>query len=177
MPTDALTCLILAGGQSSRMGTDKAALMLDGSSFLDRAISLAHDVGATTVHILGRADHPLGIRDEEQFAGPARAIANWIDRPRETNRILVLPIDMPLLRPEHLAPLLSAESGAYFDDLYLPFTARLQERLDFEGSRMTSLLSALGAKKLPVPRIWKDTFVNVNDARSYEIARKRLPSG
>ena len=177
MPTDALTCLILAGGQSSRMGTDKASLMLDGSSFLDRTIALANGAGATTVHILGRPDHPLGVMDEEQFAGPARAIANWIDHTAETNRILVLPVDMPLLQPEHLAPLLSTEPGAYFDDLYLPFTVQPPGRLDFEGRRMTSLLSALGAKRLSIPRIWEDAFINVNDAPSFEIARKRLRSG
>lgn len=50
---------ILAGGQSRRMGHDKARLMLDGASLLDQAISrLRPQVGQLVINVHAAADDP-----------------------------------------------------------------------------------------------------------------------
>ena len=52
MPNSAVTAFILAGGKSTRMGTDKAFVALDGRTLLARSLDLARSV-ATDVHVVG----------------------------------------------------------------------------------------------------------------------------
>src|SRR6201987_872656 len=54
MPTPALTAFILAGGRSTRMGTEKAFVLLDGRSLLVRALDLARSL-TSDVGIVGDA--------------------------------------------------------------------------------------------------------------------------
>jgi molybdopterin-guanine dinucleotide biosynthesis protein A len=51
-----LSAVIAAGGDSSRMGRDKAWLPLDGRPLLVRQIALARSPGPAEVFISGRAD-------------------------------------------------------------------------------------------------------------------------
>ncbi len=67
--------LVLAGGKSSRFGTDKALAMYDGMSFLDRAVSLLASLDLRPV-VVTRPDsnYPLTdcdvIHDELPGKGP-----------------------------------------------------------------------------------------------------------
>lgn len=47
--------LLLAGGKSSRMGEDKAELLLDGDSFLSCQIKKAEKLGIHKVYVSGHA--------------------------------------------------------------------------------------------------------------------------
>ena len=73
--------MILAGGNSSRMGRDKAWLRVDGQRLLDRQIALVRAVGAVEVFISGRADRDysafggLVLHDKHSAAGPGPAPA------------------------------------------------------------------------------------------------------
>ena len=53
-PSTGLTAFILAGGMSTRMGADKAFVMLDGRTLLARLLELAHSV-TSDVRIVGDA--------------------------------------------------------------------------------------------------------------------------
>lgn len=169
-----LTALIVAGGQSSRMGEDKALVDFAGTSMLDHMILLAKQAGAGRIVVLGRPDHDLGIEDTEQFVGPARAITNWLAGQPTPQRLLVLPVDMPLLSPDHLRDLSAHEPGAYFDDLYLPFVATVPADFVFDGVRMRSLLAALRLKKLAVPQEDKDRLININDPQTLKMAAEKF---
>lgn len=52
--SDQVSVFILAGGKSTRMGTDKAFIVLDGHTLLDRALDLARTV-TSSVSIVGEA--------------------------------------------------------------------------------------------------------------------------
>lgn len=109
--------MILAGGQSSRMGKDKANLSFDGKTFQEHAISLltetcqAFSLGNFEVVVSG----PRGIEDQFLLSGPLGGIhAVLSDRltHEKSHVLLVIPVDMPLLKASSLIRLLEAwESG------------------------------------------------------------------
>ncbi len=98
--------VVLAGGKSSRMGTDKALLKLDGQSMLDRTIAILTALGASQV-VVCRNEFVSGyLPDIYPSLGPLSGIHAAI---YETNLpILVVPVDMPLLDQSMLTPLLKA---------------------------------------------------------------------
>ncbi len=108
--------VVLAGGQSSRMGRDKAWLEVQGQSLLARQIQLARAVGAAEVFISGRADQdyaPLGcpvLTDNFPKAGPLAGIESALQIGRNP-LLLVIPVDMPLLTAAALEQLKQQSGG------------------------------------------------------------------
>ena len=93
-----LTAAVLAGGQSARMGWDKASLLLDGVPLLkvmtDRAASCADEV-----LVVGRAGFPglAGVRFVPDLGGPPssmRGLHAALTHARG-EFVLLLPCDMP----------------------------------------------------------------------------------
>ncbi len=105
--------LILAGGQSSRMQRDKAALLYRGKSALDRAFELAArhvshvfaSVRPTQVEDPTRAGRPL-IVDSVAGAGPIVGIRSALAAHPEA-AWLVLACDLPFLTDAALTQLLT----------------------------------------------------------------------
>lgn len=104
--------LVLAGGQSRRMGRDKAALTIDGESQLARAVALLRrhlprvfvSVRADQRDDPARAGYDL-IEDGEEGAGPAAGILAALDAfPRVS--WLVLACDLPRVDDETVEILL-----------------------------------------------------------------------
>jgi molybdopterin-guanine dinucleotide biosynthesis protein A len=122
-----LGAVILVGGASSRMGTDKASLDWGGRRAVDRVADLARAAGAHTVLAAGRdlglpfvPDPPGGGPVAGTLAGLARLAGEGFER------ALVLAVDAPTARPEDLAPLLSAaDPGAAYEGLPLPMVVTL----------------------------------------------------
>jgi len=171
-----LTTFILAGGRSSRMGQDKADIEIGGRTMLDHACDLAARVDSKHVMILGRPHHPQGVADEEPFAGPVRAISGSLAYMEKPARILVLPVDMPFLKPKQIKALLAHGGGCFFDDLYLPFTAYVTEDVSVEGDRVRDLHRALGVTSIPSDAAWGDALVNVNTPETLERVRGGWPA-
>lgn len=98
--------VVLAGGKSSRMGTDKALLAIDNLSMLDRSKALLEEVGAAKV-VVCRNEFSAGLLPDIYPAqGPLSGIHAAIF---ETELpILVIPVDMPLLESEALSLILKA---------------------------------------------------------------------
>jgi molybdopterin-guanine dinucleotide biosynthesis protein A len=104
----AVVTLVLAGGQSKRMGRDKALLELDGVPLLTRTCNLALAV-SNVVYVVGSRDYvgviPKGCDriDDRVFNGPLYAFAealNQIGDKLQTNWILLLSCDLPYLDSE-----------------------------------------------------------------------------
>lgn len=94
------SAVILAGGQSRRMGCDKAWLPLDGQPLLARQIALVRELAPADIFISGRADtdySSLGcpvLTDEFTDAGPLAGIAAGLAA-ASAPLVLVLAVDMP----------------------------------------------------------------------------------
>ena len=101
-----LTIAILAGGQSRRMGTDKAALQIGGMTLLERTARLALAVGLPVL-VVGRAQPPgwllpevLFLEDAEAGQGPVGGLATALRHAQGS--VLALACDLPLLTADAL---------------------------------------------------------------------------
>jgi molybdopterin-guanine dinucleotide biosynthesis protein A len=105
--------LVLAGGQSLRMGADKAALLIDGRTLLARSVGLLTPL-TTAVHVAirpGQAGDELRAQfnvllDAVSVPGPAGAlVAAWQHDP--VAAWLVLACDMPAMEHNALEALVA----------------------------------------------------------------------
>ena len=113
--------LLLAGGKSSRMGEDKAGLLLDGESFLSCQIKKAEKLGIREVYVSGHDAGGCVFRNEKIKSSIHIQVISDIYRERgplgglhacmkgmDTPYCLVLPVDVPQLPVKMLEDLLLA---------------------------------------------------------------------
>ena len=113
-PGGTVVAVVLAGGAGRRMdGADKAALELDGASFLDRVLRAAAGVAGRLVVVgpprpvaLERA--VIFVQEAEPGGGPVPAVAAALEATGGAGVVLVLAVDLPLLASTDLGRLLSA---------------------------------------------------------------------
>ena len=105
-----LSGVILAGGQSRRMGRDKAWIELEGQSLIARSISVLHELGIADIFISGRPGvdyssfgHPV-LLDLEPGRGPVGGIERGL-RAARSKRLLVLAVDLPRMTSAFLRKL------------------------------------------------------------------------
>jgi molybdenum cofactor guanylyltransferase len=107
-----LAAVILAGGESSRMGRDKAWVELDGRPLIRRALDTVRSSGITEIVISGRAGTDYSILgcpvllDRESGFGPLAGIERALDT-TEAPLLLVLAVDLPRMRADFLQKLAS----------------------------------------------------------------------
>ncbi|HEY3927226.1 MAG TPA: molybdenum cofactor guanylyltransferase [Candidatus Koribacter sp.] len=104
-----VTVFILAGGRSTRMGRDKALLVLEGKTLLERALETARDV-AGEVAIVGARERyaEFGVNvveDEFQQCGPLGGIHAALGA-SHTELNVILSVDTPLVSAGFLRYLL-----------------------------------------------------------------------
>jgi molybdopterin-guanine dinucleotide biosynthesis protein A len=158
---------ILAGGQSRRMGTDKAHILYLGQTFLERAQVLLRDVGCKPVLISGRPGLAHGIRDSHPGQGPAQAIFDSMRAIPETCAgALFIPVDMPLLTADDIEPLLTRQHATAWKDhplpVFIPAASTLPKRDDIRSVKY--LLSRLDMHWLDLPQGQQSRFRNFNTA-------------
>ncbi len=119
--------LVLAGGQSKRMGRDKALLTLpNGQPLYRHAIELAGQAGAGRVWLNSNSIDATGtnvLRDTVENAGPVAGIQVGLQATGATP-LLVIPVDMPGLDADLLRQLVTFGLGnacsCYFNEQCLP---------------------------------------------------------
>ena len=110
------SAVILAGGQSSRMGRDKAVLELAGEPLLARQIKLMQATGASEVFISGRTGRDYtkfgcpALIDNFPQAGPLAGIESALQKCRNP-LLLVLAVDMPQMPIAMLEELIKQSDG------------------------------------------------------------------
>lgn len=110
---DELTAFILAGGQSSRMGSNKAFLSLAGQMLIDHALRRLKPLECDIFIVGPRADfNPFGRVLEDRFtdSGPLAGIHRALER-SESSFNLITAVDMPLLTTDFLRSLVAAAKG------------------------------------------------------------------
>lgn len=185
---------ILAGGASSRMGRDKALLVLAGRTLLDRAASLIEPLtGAPTV--IGSPDrYGSGkwrvIADQIAGLGPLGGIATALRDSREPWN-LILGCDLPFVTQEWPAYLIDRALASPADAV-VPQSARgaeplcamyrqsaeplISKALSRGIRKVTDALADLNVESIP-PDEWKKfdshgrLFDNMNSPADFEAAR------
>ena len=108
-----VSAVILAGGQSSRMGRDKAWVEAAGQPLIRRALGTARAAGITDIFISGRPESDyaaLGcpvLLDRERGLGPVAGIERALDAAQEP-LLLVLAVDLPGMTPGFLGKLIES---------------------------------------------------------------------
>lgn len=112
--------VVPACGVSRRMGRDKALLPFRGGTFLSRAVDALRSGGCDRVFVVVRADRAL-IRAEAEATGarvvvnPApgdgpltslRRVLTHLEADGGADGVVWLPLDYPLVEPDHVAQLL-----------------------------------------------------------------------
>lgn len=124
----AWTGVVLAGGRSSRMGSDKALLEWQGQPLLQHMQGLLHTAGAGRVVVSG--DYPGDdiVPDRIRDIGPLGGVAS-VAEALPDGVLLLVPVDMPLLTPALLATLADADGDCVcFAEYMLPMRLRLDGR-------------------------------------------------
>jgi molybdopterin-guanine dinucleotide biosynthesis protein A len=98
--------VLLAGGRSSRMGSDKALLPWGTGTLLTHMHALLSAAGAREVIVSGDRPGLQGIPDARADTGPMGALAQLASRLQD-GAWVVVPVDMPLLSVELLQALLA----------------------------------------------------------------------
>jgi molybdopterin-guanine dinucleotide biosynthesis protein A len=155
------SAVILAGGQSSRMGRDKATVELGGQTLLARQIALARNVGATEFFVSGRVGMEYGVTtariltDRFANAGPLAGIERALAE-MSTAHLLVLAVDMPRLTAEllqKLAQVCGIECGAVpqIRSRIEPLAAFYPRRAHDLAARMLTEERSNSAQRTPGP--------------------------
>jgi ABC-type transporter Mla maintaining outer membrane lipid asymmetry ATPase subunit MlaF/molybdopterin-guanine dinucleotide biosynthesis protein A len=109
-----LTAFILAGGKSTRMGADKAFVMLDGQTLLARALELAHSV-TTDVRVVGDparfSSFAPVVEDVFPDCGPLGGIHAAL-RASATDLNVILAVDTPFVSPALLRYLITRSKNS-----------------------------------------------------------------
>jgi molybdenum cofactor guanylyltransferase len=100
-PANSISAFVLAGGQSRRMGRDKALLTVAGRPLIAHALSALRNAGLSPVIAGARSDlsrfAPI-IPDPNPDLGPLAGICAALDS-SSARYAVFLPIDLPLLPP------------------------------------------------------------------------------
>ena len=162
--------VVLAGGRSSRMGTNKAFLQYRGKPLIDHMMGLLKEAGAKEVWVGGSlAGYPC-IPDEENFKGPAMAIRHVLKslERADVSGILFVPVDMPALTPDLLREL-GRREGAYYQGwplpAFLPF-----KNISPEDKSIKGLLRTMRIPAQKIPKGHHACFINANTPEEWREA-------
>lgn len=96
--------VILAGGKSSRMGRNKADLILNNKTFLEIQIDKLRNIGFEEILVsgyMGEIDNAVNVKDEFAEKGPLGGLYSCLNF-MANSRCLVIPVDVPLIPEEDL---------------------------------------------------------------------------
>ena len=188
-----LSAVILAGGRSTRMGQDKALLMLDQQRFI---IHLAQELSGFSELMISAA-HPddysmCGLKvlaDEYQGIGPMEGVRQSLLHACE-DHVFICAVDMPFVRREmvlYLSEYISSDYDAWIFTqggrvhplcgIYSRAVLPAVRDLVAEGSwRMTKLLSRIRTKYIEIDNscFGRETLRNINTPDEYHAIRRPL---
>lgn len=176
--------IVLAGGQSSRMGQDKSQLQRNHENMLTFSQQLLRSAGIKKTVISGnqhQADN--AVADMITQAGPLGGIYSVLKQ-YQPSAVLVLPVDLPLMTSHALQQLkncgeLSQQACFYHDNylpLYLPnnslvelFFQQAFRNFSGKGPSMKGLLKQVPHQVLPVAD--QQSLFNTNTPEQWQQAQ------
>lgn len=161
--------VVLAGGRSSRMGTNKALLPYRNVPLVEYMGMLIRQAGLTDVYISGDVPGYNCINDAVRHDGPAQAMQNLLERfQSDYDRLLFVPVDMPLMQVKVLLDLMGHDGSVYYEDCPLPACLSTgAETGDYRSVR--DLLLAKRARHIDLPAAYKMSMSNINTQHDWEV--------
>jgi len=110
MAKQSFDAVLLAGGKSTRMGTDKAGVLIQGQPLWRRQLATLRALGPDEIFISGRDSGPYAgegleiLKDLSVERGPLSGLESALVRTKKPY-LVVLAIDLPAMRPDFLARL------------------------------------------------------------------------
>lgn len=183
-----LVGIVLAGGQSIRMGQNKALLNYKGKRLIDHMISILKKTKLDHVYVSGKIENTFCILDEEIYKGPGSGIYSVLKHLNQFNNnntlFLFVPIDMPLLTPNLLQALIESgqnEDAIYYSNQPLPLLIKnkdyVQKILEThinehaEYPSLKYLLKQINTKEISISKTNQQYFININTPEQWEEIR------
>jgi len=180
-----MKAVVLAGGKSSRMGQDKALMMLGGKTVIDRVLDTVSSV-FDEVYISGNCSHyPVLskgiIEDHVVQKGPMGGIYSALEYCKED--LFVCSCDMPFISSELIREILQKRIDDrisvmnYHDKIYpvlgvYPYSVieTFRNSISNDHLRMTSLLEDQSAFYIQSENNLEDQLLNINTPENFRKA-------
>lgn len=175
--------VILAGGKSSRMGEEKAALLRNNESMLAYTHRILKSAGINRVTVSG---DKYDVSDIYPNLGPLSGIFSVLKK-YQPEAMLIVPIDLPFIDEETLKPLMimgaSTQLACSYDDhslpLYLPnsgyldlwLTNRLKQSSN-KGPSFKELFAAIPSQKVKLANA--KALTNCNTPKQWQLANQQI---
>lgn len=184
------TGIILAGGKSQRMGTDKGLLLLNGKPFITHIYEAMKPIfGDNIVVVSSNADYDIfgynRIEDLISDKGPVGGLYTALKQSK-TKFNLVLSVDVPLVTTELLQWLVDNHDDSYLvtqvqaDEKVNPLVAvydralrtLLGEHLAGNQLKLSDVIDEVNVQTLMVPAKWSTQLQNINTKEDYKKIQK-----
>lgn len=160
-----ITVVILAGGQSSRMGKDKGLISVNGKPMVQHLLGVAQSIGLPVIIIANNPDYkqfnvPV-YEDRYKEHGPLGGIHSGFYH-SQTERIFVISCDTPFVQKELIESIIEASEGF---EITVPRHEHKTHPLIgiYARSTFESLVKSLEAKTLKVMEFIKPFHHQVID--------------
>jgi len=184
------TGIILAGGKSQRMGTDKGLLPLNGKPFITHIYEAMKPIfGDNIVVVSSNTDYDTfgynRIEDLISDKGPVGGLYTALKQSK-TKFNLVLSVDVPLVTTELLQWLVDNHDDSYLvtqvqvDEKVSPLVAvydralrtLLGEHLAGNQLKLRDVIAEVNVQTLTVPAKWCAQLQNINTEEDYKKIQK-----
>ena len=178
--------VVLAGGLSSRMQSDKTQFIWRGKTLIEYTSELLAEAGCSEV-LVSSNTNPEYINDRYPGSGPLAGIDACLNQIQSKfsniKAMLIMPVDMPLMRIDLLAQLREqAERGnaVYYNlgrfplilpvnkDLASNLTYRLENHQSGRSVSIRQLLSELNCQVLDLDKGQQKAFYNCNTPQQWQ---------
>jgi molybdopterin-guanine dinucleotide biosynthesis protein A len=171
--------VVLAGGLSSRMGTDKSQLIINNQTLLERTKNLIFNSGIESVFVSGSQE----IKDRVSKIGPLGGIITCLEHLTNYTHILFIPVDMPLLETTMIKKIIKGMrlDLSHLENHKFPFiiknTTKIRNLINKQISNNELSLYQL-FKQLEITIIEhgfkQDYFLNTNSPQQWQKAKTQL---
>jgi len=181
-----ITAIILAGGKSERMGTDKGLLNLNGKPFIKHICDALKPIeGVTVLIVSSNKEYDIfgydRIEDIIENKGPVGGLYAALNASK-TKINLVLSVDVPLVSTELLEWLITSHDETFMvtqtaiDDKTSPLIGVYDrsmrivfgEHIAGNQLKLRSVIDDVKHQTVVVPKEWNNQVQNINTQEEYQ---------
>jgi molybdenum cofactor guanylyltransferase len=178
-----ITGVVLAGGQSSRMGEDKSLLPFGEHQMIEFSLQALEPYCKEILISTNTIEHQIfnykTINDEYKNIGPIAGIQSALKNVK-TDYFIVLPCDSPMVKPEFIKFLISQISenidavvpqyGSFLEPLFAIYHKRIlckiEKQIKEKDYKLIEFIKKIKAKIIEVQD--RACFVNINTKADYQ---------